>query len=1192
MSKKDINLPSIIDNQDENTLANVLVDVLKNSRKHHKDVIDLKIASAFFNPQGLRLIASEIEHLNGVKLLLGSEPENELLRTERLPGDPFNFSELQIENNVKELKLAIEKRRNLLPFNHDTDQSIKKLLKLLNSNKIETRLYSKRFLHAKAFLISGSENKLITGSSNLTYGGMKNNLELNLGIQNSLLHQDLMEWFDELWNDADPYDLSKIYEELYKEYTPYEIYLIVLWQLYGQELLDEANEGESEIRLSRFQQHGVKRALRILDRYHGVMIADGVGLGKTYLGLAIMKTFVERKERVLIICPAALCSMWEGVMSDSQLFSEVISFNKFRDDSQFGGEHDYLNRNIEEYALVVIDEAHNYRSADTDNAKALRSLLRQRKKLALLTATPVNNSIMDLFNLLSYFLKQDASLSDVGITSLIERFKTADSIEPGKLNPDILYPIIDNTTVKRPRNFVKEFYPDDTLQGSDGEPFTITFPKPVPRKVNYELNELNPNFFDELKDILMPENGDPKLTLARYKAENYLKGETREIRIRSIRENKKVITTLKLDLTDQSSFMFETKDDNPLGLVLKDAFKGLEIIYIDNKKCPDLKVGDIIKSINGKKTRQLSEIKSVLTNSLSINQENAASGLLRSNLLKRFESSINSFSLTLSRLIEGYRFFLETIEKGKVPLREFFQENSIADHQDIDELIMNESIMQDTSNFDIDKFKSDLENDYEILKNIRKEITIDQRKSSKLAELTKLLKSIILDAEKDAIDDEDARQKRKVMIFSYFEETTSWIKDHLETILINDPDLESYKGRFAVVTGQTQEWDGFSKDEVIDRFAPISMEAKEGTEDKYDLIVCTDVLAEGLNLQQCRNIINYDLPWNPMRLVQRHGRIDRLKSPHPEVYMYSFFPDNRLDDLLQLEQRIRNKIAVASASIGVEVTPIVDGAESELIFSDTIDEIQKIYQEDATIYEKGGTDSATQTGEIYRAELRRAIQQKGIDVSSLPNRIGSGLRKSINREIDSGYFFCAKIAFRENDEIKSRTFLRFVSKDLSDESEIITELASCLRIIECSEESKGLDISDHMNNAYEAWSHAKNNIFDWWQLQTDPANLQPTIPKINRDVSDFLFSNPPNDIDHEAFNSILSSVEAPWRERDKRLLREIWKHDYDSDQDKAQALCKRIKEIGVEPYVAPKPLVNIEEADIDLICWMYIESDN
>ena len=131
MSKQDIKLPSIIDNQNENTLANVLVDILKNARKDHKGVIDLKIASAFFNPQGLRLIASEIEHLNGVKLLLGSEPESELLRRERLPGDPFNFLDLQIENNVKELKLAIEKKRNLLPFNYDTDHSIKKLLKLL-----------------------------------------------------------------------------------------------------------------------------------------------------------------------------------------------------------------------------------------------------------------------------------------------------------------------------------------------------------------------------------------------------------------------------------------------------------------------------------------------------------------------------------------------------------------------------------------------------------------------------------------------------------------------------------------------------------------------------------------------------------------------------------------------------------------------------------------------------------------------------------------------------------------------------------------------------------------------------------------------------------------------------------------------------------------------------------------------------
>jgi ERCC4-related helicase len=1192
MTKKNIE-HLVIDNQDGNTMASVLVEHLKSLKEDNAIPEELQISTAFFNPYGFNLIAKELEYLPKIKLLLGAEPQSEVFRKDRLPGDPHNFLDLQIEKNISYLDTALRERRNSLPFNVETDNAIRNLLKFLNSTKIEVRRYTRRFLHAKAFLFLGDQKQLITGSSNLTYAGLKNNIELNLGITNTELLEELQEWYANLWNDAEPYDLSDIYKEIFDDYSPYQIYLLVLWQLYGEELQDEVEE-EGGIKLSRFQQHGVNRALRILDKYHGVMIADGVGLGKTYTGLAIMQTFVEKKERVLVICPAALCNMWNGVLSDSQLFSEVISYNKFRDDSQFGGINDYLKRNIEEYALVVIDEAHNYRSEDTDNSKALRELLRQRKKLVLLTATPVNNGIMDLRILLSYFLKQDASLSDEGITSLMEIFKTADSIEPGKLNPDILYPIIDSTTVKRPRNFVKEFYSNDTLEDKDGQPFTITFPKPIPKKVTYELSELNPNFFDELKNILMPETGEPKLTLARYKADNYLKGKRRLIRVRGLRKNTKITTKMELDLSDQSTFLFQATNDNPLGLVLEDAFKGLKVIEIDKKISYDFEIGDIIKSINGKKTRQLNEIKTVLSSILSISQENAASGLLRSNLLKRFESSIHSFSLTLERLTNSYIFFIETIKKGKVPLREYFQEFSINDdHDDIDFLLVNENIMEDISHYDIERFKSDLENDLQILINIQKEINTNKT-SSKLIALKDLLKSIIQKAEEDSIDEEDARQKRKVMIFSFFEETTDWIKTYLEQVLINDSDLAPYKNRLVVVSGKTKDWEGFSKDEAINRFTPISMEAKEGTEDKYDLMICTDVLAEGLNLQQCRNIINYDLPWNPMRLVQRHGRIDRLKSPHNEVYMYSFFPDNRLDDLLQLEQRIRNKIAIASASIGVEVSPIVDGSQSEIIFSDSIKEIQKIYEEDASIFEKGGTDSITQTGEIYRAELRRAINQKGIDIQALPNRIGSGLRKSVSGGHESGFFFCARVAFKDNDETKIKTLLRFVQSELpEDEDEgIITELATCLRIIECSSESTGPSIDNFLPEAYEAWDKGKKSIFKWWQSQTDPANLQPKIPKINRNVSNFLEDNPPSNINQEKLNTLISSVEAPWRERDCRLLRETWKLEFSSNQEKAEALCIKIEQIGVEPYIAPKPLVSIEEADIDLVCWMYIESGN
>ena len=1195
MSKDTFKPPPFIDNQSGQTMAKAIKQSLKNEREQGNKTKELQIATAYFNPQGLNLIASEVKHLESVKLLLGSDPASELFRKEKLPGDPHNFFELQIEKNILTLDEAIKKERNDLPFNIDIDNSIRNLLDFLNSNKIEVRRYTKRFLHAKAFLFLGENRKLLTGSSNLTLAGLQNNLELNLGIDDSELLERLQDWYKELWDDAEPYDLSSIYNELYEEHSPYEIYLIVLWQLYGAELIDEAKDEESDIKLSRFQKHGVNRALRILDKYHGVMIADGVGLGKTYTGLAIMQTFVEKKERVLVLCPAALCNMWDGVLSDSQLFSEVISYNKFRDDSQFGGVNDYLKRNIEEYALVVIDEAHNYRSEDTDNSKALRELLRRRKKLVLLTATPVNNGIMDLRILLSYFLKQDASLSDEGITSLMERFKTADSIEPGKLNPDILYPIIDSTTVKRPRNFVKEFYSNDTLEDKDGQPFTITFPKPIPKKVTYELSELNPNFFDELKDILMPETGEPKLTLARYKADNYLKGKKRLVRIRGLRSDIKIITNVELDLSDQFSFLFQAINDNPLGLVLEEAFKGLKVIKIDKKISFDVEIGDVIKSINGKKTRDLKEIKTVLSNTLSISQENAASGLLRSNLLKRFESSINSFSLTLERLANSYKFFIEAIDKGKVPLREYFQEFSFNDDNDndIDLLLVNENIMEDISHYDIERFKFDLENDLQILINIQKEISTNKT-SSKLIELKSILKSIIQKAEEDSIDEEDARQKRKVMVFSYFEETTDWIKTYLEEAIIDDSELAPYKNRLVVVSGKTKDWEGFSKDEAIKRFTPISMEAKEGTEDKYDLMICTDVLAEGLNLQQCRNIINYDLPWNPMRLVQRHGRIDRLKSPHNEVYMYSFFPDNRLDDLLQLEQRIRNKIAIASASIGVEVSPIVDGSQSEIIFSDSIKEIQKIYEEDASIFEKGGTDNVTQTGEIYRAELRRAINQNGIDIQALPKRIGSGLRKSLSGGHESGFFFCAKVAFRDHDETKIKTLLRFVPRELLEDEDdnIVSELATCLRIIECSSESTGPSIDEFLPEAYEAWDKGKKNIFKWWQSQTDPANLQPKIPKINRDVSNFLEENPLININQEKLNAIISSVEAPWRERDCRLLREIWKLEFSSNQEKAEALCNKIEEIGVEPYVAPKPLVNIEMDNIELICWMYIQSSN
>jgi superfamily II DNA/RNA helicase len=169
---------------------------------------------------------------------------------------------------------------------------------------------------------------------------------------------------------------------------------------------------------------------------------------------------------------------------------------------------------------------------------------------------------------------------------------------------------------------------------------------------------------------------------------------------------------------------------------------------------------------------------------------------------------------------------------------------------------------------------------------------------------------------------------------------------------------------------------GVSREAAVHGFAPTTSgapAARAGEErDHYDILLCTDVLAEGMNLQECRNIINYDLPWNPMRLVQRHGRIDRINSPHDRVYLRTFFPDAQLDRLLELESRVRYKLAQAAASVGVEVTPIEGGAQSRFAFTETRDEIERLHQGDAGLYEAGGTAGAAQSGEEYRQELRRA----------------------------------------------------------------------------------------------------------------------------------------------------------------------------------------------------------------------------
>jgi superfamily II DNA/RNA helicase len=975
-----------------------------------------------------------------------------------------------------------------LPFSPEADSAVTTLLGFLHSGKIEVRLYNEHFLHAKAFLFRGPDRGVISGSSNLTRGGLRWNLELNLGHYEDPLTGRVEQWFDDLWERAAPFDLAAIYEELFELYPPYLVYLKVLWHLYGAELEEEQLE-TGEIPVTHFQKHGVWRARRILEMYGGVLIADGVGLGKTYTAGAIMREYRDRRQRVLLICPASLRdTSWEKFLNDFQLLVESVSYEQLAGDAQLGGEKHHLRNPLEDYALVVIDEAHNYRNPDAPmRAGVLRKLLMGRRRdLVLLTATPVNNSLWDLYQVLRYFLKQDAALANRGVLSVRGRFEEAMRTDPFDLNPDLLYPIIDATTVKRTRRFVKKHYAHDMIKGPDGSLQPIRFPKPLASSINYDLEQVLPGFLDRLEQVLMPPSGRPLLRMARYQPERYLHA----------------------------------------GAV------------------PD---------------------------------DSALVGLLRSALLKRFESSEHALSRTLSKMIDEHEAFLSALDQGYVVQKEFFREVSAAEEDDeIEEILEASENAFPATDYDVEELRADVQTDLALLRELQDEVAeVKPEASPKLEALVEELASVADQARKESIDEEDERQKRKVLVFSHYKDTVSWIQSYLEWKLEEDDRLACYRGRMAAVSG-SEDHGGIAREDAIHGFAPITTGALPGTEDQYDILLSTDVLAEGMNLQQSRNVINYDLPWNPMRLVQRHGRIDRIGSSHREVFLRTFFPDLQLDALLNLEERVRRKLAQAAASVGVEEAPIERGAIGEQTFAETREEIERLHREDATIYERGGTEGAAQTGEEYRQELRKAVQDPDLRerIITLPWRIGSGMKKGDR----TGHFFCATVA--------DRVYLRFVPAD--PEAEIVSELGTCLRLIECIEDTQAELSEELKTGAYVAWERARQSIHKAWSFETDPANLQPKVRPLNRQVAAFMRENPPADVDQDRLHRALDAIETPWSRREENQLREVWNTEFAATGEKAKALIECVEAIGVEPFLPPEPLPPIDPEEIHLVCWLGI----
>ena len=1115
--------PELATNRAGRTVAEALNGYITHAATEFVGGARLDIASAYFNVGGYSLLADSLDQLNGARLLLGAEPTPPERRPRALGNEsarPERAARARLQRALEGHERDLTTDRDLLGFSVEADAAVRRLVGWLRSGDVQVRRLEGRFLHGKAFLVSDRSHGVMAGSSNFTRAGLSTNLELNLGNYSPHVVRQVQEWFEELWAEAVDYDLAALFEARFEPHPPQLIYLRMLWQLYGSDLTAEADaEGAPQIHLTSFQTDGLWRARRILDRYNGVLVADEVGLGKTFLaGELIREAALDRRQRVLVITPATLRDgPWKAFRSEFNLPMELISYEELAADPRLNPpptegpkrerarEPKLAAMNVNDYAMVVIDEAQNLRNPSTQRAEALRRLLAGSppKKLVMLSATPVNNSLWDLYYLLSYFLRNDATFADVGIRSLRDHFATAMAQNPSDLTPEHLFDILDAVAVRRTRSFVKRFYPNDRVRiGGREQP--ITFPTPRVRRVVYDLDAVLPGFFDRIALALDPDAGpdDPEaLTLARYAPSQYRRD--------------RALETYELQLA----------------------------------------------------------------------------GLLRSGLLKRFESSPHAFSLTCERMAASHDAFLSLLDSGRVATGEALADWIATDSDDIDEvdtyLDGHIGLTDDAAQYEVAQLRSHVERDRDLLRSLAATArTVTRADDPTLAELVEQLAAIATEAESTGLGAGDTRDRRKVLIFSYYADTVDWIVDFLEEASETDPRLAAYRGRIASLSGSTG---SPNKDAVVWGFAPRTTDApEEFDEDRYDIVVTTDVLAEGVNLQQARHIINYDLPWNPMRLVQRHGRIDRIGSRHSEVFVRCIFPDSRLDDLLGLEERLHRKLTHAAASIGVgEVLP--DQVGSDISFTETREEIERIRREDAGLFERGGTARGVLSGEEYRQELRRAMEQGyGDQIEGLPWGSGSGMAVA-GAGRHPGYVFCVQVGDW------TQPLFRFVEPADGDggdgsgtgEPVVIAETLACLdraRPPDGFSTPRVLD-DDTYRGAFDAWEVARTDVVERWNFLADKANLEPKVPPALRRAAEILRSHPPAALTQDAVDRTIDAICAPYPERIICTFRAAMVGVEDPAEQAARVLGV-VRSLGLEPYTPPQPLPEITPEDVHLVCWL------
>lgn len=863
------------------TLNNQLGEtVYKELEKHIRKGSKVSTISAYFTMYAYSALKKELDKIDEMRFIFTTPSFSKNKDKEAREYEIVNNN---IFGNEFELKLR----------NEMTQSAVAKDCAKWLKDKVEIKSFKEpnvaqpRMIHVHN---KSEEDIVINGSVDFTTDGLgitgSNRADFNNFMAGEEFTDSQLLSFDTLWSNemvlTDVKDkLLKQMEVMYEENSGEFIYFKSLYHIFYNYLdeLDEDNivkKGnklkETKIwnTLYQFQQDAVIGAIDKIEKYNGCILADSVGLGKTFTALAIIQYYELRNDRVLVLVPKKLRENWtiytlndkRNIFAEDRFRYDVLNHTDLSRERGFSGNIDLKTINWENYDLVVIDESHNFRNNPavkdrvTRYQRLMNDVIKQghKTKLLMLSATPVNNKMNDIKNQIAFITEdKDNALEEIGISSINHTLKNAqaifnqwskldDNTRTGEKFVDMMdldyFKLLDTLTIARSRKHIEKYYdlaeigefPNRLDPINESSDIDIKKEFPTLNEINNEIERLNLSVFS------------PFLYILPQKREDYAK---------------------KYDIA-------------------------------------------------------IGEGKSVFKQT---DREKSLIQLMRINLLKRMESSIHSFKLTIEKLLFKINKTLEKIDN----ISEYNEDIDISlidpEEDKYDELMFGKKTKVLLQDMDLIKWKQDLKLDKEKLEFLFAQAKeVDCLRDEKLADLKKVISNKI----ENPINEDN----KKILIFTAFADTAKYLYENISQWIFDNYGLYT-----ALVTGSGDNKTNLKAvrntdiDEILTSFSPISKNRNiinpEMTEE-IDILIGTDCISEGQNLQDCDYLINYDIHWNPVRIIQRFGRVDRIGSKNKDIQLVNFWPNIELDEYINLKGRVENRMVMVDVSATGEENIIVN----------------------------------------------------------------------------------------------------------------------------------------------------------------------------------------------------------------------------------------------------------------------------